>query len=282
MKKIFLSLILIFTALSQTACVIREKLPYEEGESSSVSESSENAAPVTTPGVARAAGDYLIKTTDKGIQIVSYTGSAPELTVPAEIDGLPVVSVGSEAFEKHIELTSVTLPDSVLEICDDAFSDCRTLEHITLPKNLEKIGKRAFADCVKLNNVTLPQTLTSIDMYAFYSCYILESITVPSGVTRLAKGTFFNCTKLVSVSLPDTLRSIETDVFYNCIGLKEIDLPDSLTDMGRRPFEGCFNLERVTYKGQDFSIWIDDDDYDHADLIEAITGVRPESSSSSK
>lgn len=33
-------------------------------------------------------------------------------------------------------------------------------------------------------------------------------------------------------------------------------------------------------KGVEYSVYIGDDDYDHADIIEAVTGIRPESSSS--
>lgn len=277
MKKLIFALIITFTALSQTACVIREKLPYESSESS---DSSEDAVPVTSPDDARTVGDHIIKNKDNGVEIERYIGSPLTAEIPEEIDGLPVVSIGKEAFAELKELKSVTLPDSVLEIGDDAFSDCRELESITLPKNLAKIGKRAFADCVMLDNITLPQTLKTIDMYAFYNCYILKSITIPSGVTRIAKGTFFNCSELSSVTLPKTLTAIETDAFYNCFELRSIELPDSLTDIGRRPFEGCFNLDPIVYKGKEYTVWVDDDDYDHADIIEAVTGVRPESSDS--
>lgn len=279
MKKTLSTLILIFTVLLQTGCVIREKSP---SETDTIPESTENSerAPSRVPGSSRTVGDYIIKDTENGVEIVSYTGDQPDADVPEEIDGTPVVSIGKEAFAEHKELTSVVLPNSVLEIGDDAFSDCRTLSSVKLPQSLAKIGKRAFADCVKLEDISLPGSVRTIDMYAFYNCYILKEIKIPSGVTRISKGTFFNCSDLVSVSLPETLKVIETDAFYNCCELKSIKLPDSLSDMGRRPFEGCYNLVAISYKGVEYSVYIGDDDYDHADIIEAVTGIRPESSSS--
>ena len=270
MKKIISAIILTTVTLTLSGCVIRQK---QTNENDSGFESPESDAAIALdPDTSSTIGDYVIKSVDGGAQLVRYIGNSDNVMIPEKIGGLPVVSIGKEAFAGNKGLVNAALPDSVLEIGDEAFSDCRMLSKITLPKNLTKIGKYAFADCVKLESIDLPDSLRTIDTYAFYNCYVLKSVTIPDGVTGIANGTFFNCSELSLVKLPKTLSTIGKDAFYNCFGLKSIALPDSLSFLDRRPFEGCFNLKTITYKGKEYCSFIGDDDYDHTELHTAVNG----------
>lgn len=269
MKKTISALILIIAILSLSGCVIRKKLPPKSG---SVSESAEGDILLLSPDTSSTVGDFVIKRAEGGAELVRCTENSESIVIPDKIGGLPIVSIGKEAFAGHKELTSVTLPDSVLEIGGEAFSDCRMLSRITLPQNLVKIGDFAFANCVKLENIDLPDPVREIGTYAFYNCYVLKAITIPHGVTDIADGTFFNCSELSLVTLPTALETIGRDAFYNCFELKSIELPDSLFYLDRRPFEGCFNLGKITYKGKEYCVFIGDDDYDHMELHIAVNG----------
>lgn len=98
-------------------------------------------------------GDYqYILLTDGTAELTNYTAYAEFLTVPAQIDGHAVTSIGSEAFINSEFLSSIILPDCLTTIGIDAFCGCSFLASITLPDSLTTIGNWAFESCpVSLN-----------------------------------------------------------------------------------------------------------------------------------
>ena len=79
--------------------------------------------------------------------VTGYTGSATELIIPSTLDGHPVKAIGKDAFAFNSNLTSVTIPDSVISIGWEAFVSCTGLKNVTLPAHLNSIGEYAFAYC---------------------------------------------------------------------------------------------------------------------------------------
>ena len=67
-------------------------------------------------------GDYAYRVLDDGtVEITGYIGSGTEAIIPLEIDGKKVTSIGGVAFGFCTSLTSVTIPDTVTSIGDNAF-----------------------------------------------------------------------------------------------------------------------------------------------------------------
>ena len=127
-------------------------------------------------------GDYqYILLTDGTAELTNYTAYAEFLTVPAQIDGRAVTSIGSEAFINSEFLSSIILPDCLTTIGIDAFYECSSLTSITLPSSLTSIGSWAFAGCESLTNITLPNSLTTIGNWAFESCPVSLNFTVVRG-----------------------------------------------------------------------------------------------------
>ncbi len=203
------------------------------------------------------------------VRITDCDESAASVNIPAEINGLPVESIGFEAFKNCKNLESITLPDGVKSIGDGAFSYCTSLKSITLPDSVTSIEMWAFCsctslksitipdsvtniristfkDCTSLESVTLPTSVTSIARYAFYGCTSLESITIPDGVTSITEYAFFRCENLKSVHIPDNVTSIGDSAFCFCESLKSITLPDSVTSIADYAFDGCESLESIT------------------------------------
>lgn len=98
-------------------------------------------------------GDYqYILLTDGTAELTNYTAYAEFLTVPAQIDGHAVTSIGSEAFINSEFLSSIILPDCLTTIGIDAFCGCSFLASITLPGSPTRIGNWTFESCpVSLN-----------------------------------------------------------------------------------------------------------------------------------
>ena len=103
---------------------------------------------------------------DGSANIVAYAGPPWVVTIPTNINGLTVTSIGQAAFASSFSLTSVTIPGSVTSIGVVAFGDCSSLTSATIPDSVTSIGDGAFTICTSLTNITIPGSVTSIEMYA--------------------------------------------------------------------------------------------------------------------
>ena len=135
---------------------------------------------------------------------------------------------------------------SVTSIEADAFSNCINLTEITIPNSVISIGGFAFDSCYNLTSVTIPNSVTSIDIYAFRNCSSLTSVTIPNSVTSIADSTFNGCSGLISVTIPNSVTSIGYDAFGYCTGLTSVIIPDSVTSIGDFAFHKCSGLLSVT------------------------------------
>ena len=114
--------------------------------------------------------DYSYTSSGTGITITGYSGEGGAITIPDEIDGLPVTSIGDYAFRGCTGLTSVTIPDSVTSIGDRAFYLCTGLTSVRIGSSVTSIGNFAFYLCTGLTSVTIPDSVTSIGDFAFRGC----------------------------------------------------------------------------------------------------------------
>ena len=131
---------------------------------------------------------------DGTIEIKSYSGSAENIVIPAQIDGKSVTRIGNNAFEKS-SAKEIVIPDSVTEIGSQAFSGCGKLTGVSIPNSVTMIRDRAFFDCNSLASITIPDSVTDIELQAFCNCTSLKSVTIPASVTDIgdeAFGYYFN------------------------------------------------------------------------------------------
>jgi len=173
--------------------------------------------------------------------LVKYLGKERTITIPNS-----VTSIGDEAFYRCSKLTSITIPNSVTNIGDDAFADCSGLTSVTIPNNVTNIGDYAFAHCSILTSVTIPNSVTNIGEQAFWNCPKLTSITIPNSVTQIESGTFRDCSGLTSITIPNSVTTIGYNAFDGCRGLTSITIPNSVTTIGNWAFNGCRGLTSIT------------------------------------
>jgi hypothetical protein len=131
------------------------------------------------------------------ITITGYSGLCENVIIPAAINGLPVTSIGANAFYRSTNLTSVIIPNGVTSIGAASFEGCTSLRDIMIPSSVTNIGEGAFAFCESLTNVTIENGVDSIGNFAFYACTQLTSVTIPSSVTNVW-GNAFEDTKVNS------------------------------------------------------------------------------------
>ena len=168
-----------------------------------------------------------------------------------------VTRIGGYAFNSCEQLTGITIPDTVTEIEEGAFSGgCEGVTELSIPASVTKIGTTAFTDCSYMTTLSLPSACgMEIGEATFDGCFSLESITIPVGVTNIGKEAFRFCTNLTAVVIPDTVVGIGIRAFAECSRLESLTFPASVTSVGKDVFAECDALKRLcvpsAWKGTD-------------------------------
>ena len=175
---------------------------------------------------AQSAGDfsYNVFDDDGTVYIRRYTGTASRVTIPARIDGKPVTGIYTAAFADNKTLTSVVIPEGVTFINANrvvgvgAFMDCTNLTSVTLPSSLVEIGFGAFSYCDSLSAITIPPKVEWIGTFAFSNCSSLKTIALPASIKKIDHSAFSNCTSLTTVTIPASVTelSIGLEAFEGC------------------------------------------------------------------
>jgi len=166
---------------------------------------------VTINGLAR-------NVTRRGIDIST-------LTIPAAIDGVPVVAIGLAAFTFNTSTTNigsdrqdvenvhhVRLPTSVRTIGTDAFKNMPNLATVTLLEGLEEIGIDAFYGCPRLTNITIPSTVHTIGAGAFSWCFALGNTHNLRGIHNLG-----------GIIIPETVQNLGEQTFHRSFTFRPND-----------------------------------------------------------
>ncbi len=230
--------------------------------------------------------------------VTGYTGASSNVDIPSTYKGIPVTSIGDEAFAYNHVITSITIPDSVVSIGDYVFFECENLKEVGLGNGVTSIGEMAFSYCYGIQSICIPDSTIHIAENAFdYTWLInvtmptiaincipkegLETVIITSG-EKINDSAFAGCQSLVSVSIGDNVKYIGESAFASCVylsnvtfgsglehigdfaffnccnGLKSITIPNSVTIIGRYAFEDCPNLSYAIFENTSGWWWSDD------------------------
>ena len=120
------------------------------------------------------------------------------VTIPSEVNGYTVTTIGVSAFQSCKKITKVNIPNTVTSIGNHAFDQCAALESVNIPNSVTTIRDGAFMECAKLASIELPNSLERLENYAFGDCPSLTSVVIPSSVTFMDMP-FADCTGLISI-----------------------------------------------------------------------------------
>lgn len=160
-----------------------------------------------------------------------------------------VTKLGASPSFDAINLTKVSLPNSLETLENMAFRGCDNLESIEFPDKPEFLPDTFFSGSNRLRFIKLPKNLKAIGLMAFHNCTSLVTIDIPDSVTTIEIGAFQGCTALETIELPKSLSTISYELFLDCSSLKSVTIPESVTYIGDDAFKGCSSLEVIYYGG---------------------------------
>lgn len=181
-----------------------------------------------------------------------------------------VERIAGKAFAGCSSLTSVVIPNSVLEIgfgnnWSDSlvFSGCVGLTSISIPNSVRRIGNSAFLKCSNLKFVEMSDEVEEIGRSVFDKCKQLlnpvfskhifiklpetheGSYEIPFGIEKIEDGAFSNCESLTSVEIPNSVVEIGYSAFENCTSLATIEIPNSVRVIEYGAFNNCSSLTSI-------------------------------------
>ena len=161
-----------------------------------------------------------------------------------------VKTIGWAAFDGQTSLTSITIPENVTSIEDNAFDDVPNIVYTGTatgsPWGARSVngyveGYLVYEDATKTNllacssaatgAIEIPSSVTNIESYAFRGCAGLTSVTIPNSVTSIGYDAFYGCTGLAKVIIysstpPSTNGSLfdygdNVTIYVPCDALEE-------------------------------------------------------------
>ncbi|MDO4543767.1 MAG: leucine-rich repeat domain-containing protein [Clostridia bacterium] len=214
-----------------------------------------------------------------GTCLIGYKGSEPSGALVIK-DG--TTAVADRAFEDCSDITSVTVPDSLLGVGTLSFTWCTAFDSFAIPDGMLYIGYGAFYGCISLKNVEIPNSVQVLGDFAFGSCNSLTAIEVggnngyytsvdgvlfnkdrteliqyppskpdlsyevPSSVLTIVDSAFAEGQVLEQVIIPSSVSVIEQRAFSDCDSLVEAVLPRGITSIEDMAFFACNSLSSIT------------------------------------
>lgn len=243
---------------------------------------SENSEKMAEPELLEYDGMLYSVANGKAILIGPFMGKVGDVVIPDHVAfedcRYTVVAMQEGAYRGCRDLTSLTLPDSMVRIYDGALNNCDNLTSLTISGGIIKIGTGVACGCSNLTrinvdprnpvyhssgnciietesktlvlgckNTTIPNdgSVTKIGINAFAGCDGLTSITIPDSVTSIGEYAFSGCGGLTSITIPGSVTDIGNNAFRGCNGLTSITIPGSVTGIGSDTFRGCNSLTNI-------------------------------------
>lgn len=185
------------------------------------------------------------------------TSISGNVTIPSTLGGYLVTKIDDMAFAL-CECSSITIPDSVTSIGDEAFYICDSLTSVTIGNGVTNIGESVFYKCnslaeiyVKTNNknyssqngVLFNKDKTTLVMFPFGKKE--KSYTIPTSVETIGEKAFYDCDNLTSVTISDSVTIIEKYAFHHCDSLTSVTIGNGVTSIGYNAFYNSSSLTSV-------------------------------------
>jgi len=261
MKKIYLLILLVCTALVFTQCKKEDPIqPLNDFSLSqnrvSLTKDSQQKITITSGN-----GEYTLTQSEESKK-VAQTSISSEKSASLEISVLSKVTPQDYelsqdkktlikwkgAHTKSLDMNIFQELKNITAIEKDAFKRHENIEVVIFPEKITSIGNRVFYRCEKLKEVTIPDSVTSLGSASFSGCVNLEKVNLPKGITLINAVTFDNCKNIREITIPEKVTKVDWNAFSGT-GIKELVFPSSIKNLDTGIVDSCKNLEKIVFKG---------------------------------
>lgn len=181
--------------------------------------------------------------------VLSYSGDSQSITVPENINGITVKTIGDGVF-KNKGLKEIILPKTVTSVGAESFAENPDMKTV-IASGLSSIGDRAFYNCIWLKNIFFGE-IKEIGEYSFYNvcnkAYEIRESTFSleiNNLNHIPEGAFKNSG--ISEANIDVMVTIGEDAFEGCNALVNINF-EHLETINEGAFKDLLSLREVTIK----------------------------------
>ena len=285
MKKIYLLILLVCTALVFTQCKkedpiqplndfslsqnrvsltkdSQQKITITSGNGEYTLTQSEESKKVAQTYISSDKKEIVIKAITEGKISVEITDVLAKKSASLEISVLSKVTPQDYelsqdkktlikwkgAHTKSLDMNIFQELKNITAIEKDAFKRHENIEVVIFPEKITSIGNRVFYRCEKLKEVTIPDSVTSLGSASFSGCVNLEKVNLPKGITLINAVTFDNCKNIREITIPEKVTKVDWNAFSGT-GIKELVFPSSIKNLDTGIVDSCKNLEKIVFKG---------------------------------
>ena len=285
MKKIYLLILLVCTALVFTQCKkedpiqplndfslsqnrvsltkdSQQKITITSGNGEYILTQSEESKKVAQTSISSDKKEIVIKAITEGKISVEITDVLAKKSASLEISVLSKVTPQDYelsqdkktlikwkgAHTKSLDMNIFQELKNITAIEKDAFKRHENIEVVIFPEKITSIGNRVFYRCEKLKEVTIPDSVTSLGSASFSGCVNLEKVNLPKGITLINAVTFDNCKNIREITIPEKVTKVDWNAFSGT-GIKELVFPSSIKNLDTGIVDSCKNLEKIVFKG---------------------------------
>lgn len=178
------------------------------------------------------------------LMITKYTGSDTVIEIPESYKNYKVTVIGASVFNDS-KITEVTIPSSIKQIEDYAFSSCHSLTKVNLSEGLEILNNSVFFNCSELREIKLPSTLKEIGPRAFR----VRHLTMLSFPTAVNLQRLMNMLFISRVSLQTSQFRLVLQVFptmYSLNAVRKLQSTEQAVHMPRTMLRKTILNSRLT------------------------------------
>lgn len=173
------------------------------------------------------------------------------LEIPETYNDKPVKEIERHAFSGCSIITSVVIPDGIVDIGDHVFYCCPNITSVTIGNGLEYVSQGAFNGCESVSHISIGENVKVIADSAFGGCNYVSWVVIPDSVVEIHGGAFGDCRSLRTVIVGKSVETIGRHAFSGCFDLADIYLPRTLIGMGDNVFYYCDKLSNIYYEGSE-------------------------------
>ncbi len=156
-----------------------------------------------------------------------------------------IVSISSNAFSDIEGLSSVTFPESLRTIYDKAFYNCTDLAEVNANEGIQYVGEGAFTNTAWIDECEGGFAVVGDYLYKYVGKG--GTVSVPAKVKIVGNEAFALNSNVTRIEVQNGTEKIMGGAFYRCENLQTAVISGSVLSIGNQAFYGCKNLAMITF-----------------------------------